>query len=222
MVFKRFSLPPWLNNNILALGFTSLFSDLGHEMTTALLPVFIISIGGSPTILGFIEGCADASTSFIKIIAGWYSDYIGKRKPIAALGYLITALGVGLLAFTTTWPQIFFARIIAWMGKGLRKPARDALLADSTQPELGNQYYGRIYGFHRAMDSIGAIGGPMLAVLLMSYCSLRTTLFISFFPELIAFFVILLLVRDVPKRIIVRHSLFESARGLSCAFIMFF
>ncbi len=221
MMFKRLAMPPWLNKNIVALGFTSLFSDLGHEMTTALLPAFIISIGGSPSILGFIEGCSDAATSFVKIIAGWYSDYTGKRKPIAALGYLTTALGVGMLTFTKTWPQVFFARIIAWMGKGFRKPARDALLADSIPSDVGTQYYGRIYGFHRAMDSIGAIGGPALAALLMGYCSLRTTLFISFFPELIAFFIILFFVTDSPKKETERHGLFESALALPYPFIMF-
>jgi MFS family permease len=221
MMFKRLTMPSWLNKNIVALGFTSLFSDLGHEMTTALLPAFIISIGGSPSILGFIEGCADAATSFIKIIAGWYSDYTGKRKPIAAFGYLTTALGIGLLTFTTTWPQVFFARIIAWMGKGLRKPARDALLADSIPSDQGKQYYGRIYGFHRAMDSIGAIGGPALAVLLMGYCSLRTMLFISFFPEFIAFCIILFLVTDSPKKEIVRQGFFASALALPYTFIIF-
>lgn len=220
MELKR-PIPVWLNKNILALGFTSLFSDLGHEMTTALLPAFIISIGGSPSVLGFIEGSADAITSFVKILAGWYSDYTGKRKPIAALGYLTTALGVGLLTLTKTWPQLFFARIIAWMGKGFRKPARDALLADSLAPDLSKQYYGRIYGFHRAMDSIGAIGGPALAALLMGYCSLRTTLFISFFPEIIAFFIILLLVTDSPKPNISRHGFLESALALPYAFIVF-
>ena len=218
MFFKHISMPTWLNKNILALGFTSLFSDLGHEMTTALLPSFIISIGGSPSILGFIEGCADAATSFIKIAAGWYSDYTGKRKPLAAFGYLTTALGVGILTFTTTWPQVFFARVIAWLGKGARKPARDALLADSVE---SSDYYGRVYGFHRAMDSIGAIGGPVLAALLMGYCSLRTTLFISFFPELIAFFIILFLVTDIPKKITAQHSFLASTRDLPRSFIMF-
>lgn len=221
MEFKRLTMPVWLNKNIIALGFTSLFSDLGHEMTTALLPAFIISIGGSPSILGFIEGCSDAATSFLKIIAGWYSDYTGKRKPIAALGYLTTAFGVGMLTFAKTWPQVFLARIVAWMGKGFRKPARDALLADSIQSDLSSEYYGRIYGFHRAMDSIGAIGGPALAALLIGYCSLRTTLFISFFPELIALCIILFFVTDSPKKESEPHGLLESVFALPNTFITF-
>lgn len=81
----------WINRNIFAMGLTSFFSDFGHEMATAILPMFLVSIGGSAALLGVIEGFADASTSFMKLFSGWYSDYIGKRKPFAAVGYFLTS-----------------------------------------------------------------------------------------------------------------------------------
>ena len=85
----------WLNRNIFAMGLTSFFSDFGHEMATAILPSFLVSVGGSAALLGVIEGIADASISGMKLLSGWYSDYVGRRKPFAVIGYLLTAIGVG-------------------------------------------------------------------------------------------------------------------------------
>lgn len=135
---------PWLNRNIFAMGLTSFFSDFGHEMATAILPAFLVSVGGSAALLGVIEGLADASISFMKLFSGWYSDYIGKRKPFAVIGYLLTAVGVGSFALAFSWPQVLISRVVAWLGRGTREPPRDALLVDSTLP----QYYGRVFGFH--------------------------------------------------------------------------
>jgi len=172
----------WLNRNIAAMGFTSLFSDFSHEMTTVVLPTFLTSLGGSPATLGFIEGVADAATSFMKFLAGWYSDVIKRRKPFATLGYALTAIGVGLLAIATRWQHVLVDRAVAWAGKGLRKPPRDALLVESTQPA----YYGRVFGFHRAMDTIGGVLGPACAYLLINYVSLRTLFMIAFIPGVLS------------------------------------
>lgn len=145
----------WLNWNILGLGITRLFSDFSHEMATAVLPTFIVSLGGSAATLGLIEGAADATVSLMKLFSGWYSDYLGKRKPFMVLGHLLTTIGVGalFLSFSTVW--VFACRVIAWAGRGIRTPVHDATLSDSTEPK----YYGRAFGFDRMMDTTGASWG---------------------------------------------------------------
>lgn len=106
----------WLTKSIFGIGLTSLFSDMGHEMTTAVLPMFLATLGGTAATLGLIEGIADASSSFVKLWMGYYSDKIGKRKPIASVGYVITALK-GLFAFTTSWYQVLLIRFShGWAG----------------------------------------------------------------------------------------------------------
>jgi hypothetical protein len=86
------------------MGLTSFFSDFGHGMATAIPPAFLASVGGSAALLRVIEGIADASISGMKLLSGWYSDYIGKRKPFAVIGYLLTAVGVGSFSLAFSWP----------------------------------------------------------------------------------------------------------------------
>jgi len=183
----------WLNRNVLAMGMTSFFSDFGHEMATAILPAFVVSIGGSAALLGLIEGTADASISFIKLLSGWYSDRFGKRKPFAIVGYGLTAVGVGSLALATSWVHVLISRIVAWSGRGTREPPRDALLVDSTRPA----FHGRVFGFHRGMDTLGAIAGPALAYFLVKALPYHSIFLIALIPSLIAFALIFILVRDI-------------------------
>ena len=185
----------WLNRNIFAIGLTSFFSDFGHEMATSVLPAFVISLGGSAALLGLIEGLSDASTSGMKIFSGWYSDYTGRRKPLASVGYFLTAIGVGSLAFAISWPFVLLSRVVAWIGRGMRGPPRDALLCDSTTPK----HYGRVFGFHRGMDTLGAIAGPVFAVFLIKTIEIRSIFFIALIPSLLAFLVILTLVKEKRK-----------------------
>ncbi|MDA8156736.1 MAG: MFS transporter [Actinomycetota bacterium] len=169
----------WLTKSIFGIGLTSLFSDMGHEMATAILPMFIVTIGGTAATLGLIEGVADASSSFVKLWMGYCSDRIKKRKPIAVIGYVITALK-GLFAFTTSWPQVLAIRAAAWMGRGARGPVRDAMMADMLEPAN----YGRAFGFHTAMDTLGAVLGPAIALALVGVLSYRQIFLISFIPGL--------------------------------------
>lgn len=186
----------WLTRNIVALGIASLFSDFSHEMTTVVLPSFLISIGGSAALLGIIEGFADAAISFMKFFAGKYSDILGRRKPFAVVGYALTGLGVAILAVSYSWYQVLIGRVVSWSGKGLRKPPRDALLVESTQP----QFYGRVFGFHRMMDTIGGIVGPLAAYFLVSYVSYRMIFVIALIPSILAVIVIAL-VKEIPGKI---------------------
>jgi MFS family permease len=154
----------WLSRNVFLFGLTSLLSDFCHEMATAILPQFMQMIGASAAALGFIEGVADALSSFVKLGAGYHSDRIGRRKTWTAIGYLLTAVAQPLFAFAFAWPLILIGRIVGWLGRGIRGPLRDAMLAESVAPG----YRGKAFGFHRAGDTAGAVLGPLAAFGLLS------------------------------------------------------
>ncbi len=154
----------WLNRNVFAFGLTSFFSDFCHEMATAVLPQFMQAIGASAAALGFIEGVADALSSFVKLGAGYQSDRIGHRKTWSVFGYTLTAVSKAVFAFAFAWPLILLGRVVGWLGRGIRGPLRDAMLADSVAPEDR----GKAFGFHRAGDTAGAVVGPLAAFGLLS------------------------------------------------------
>lgn len=182
----------WLNRNVLGMGITSFFSDFGHEMATAVLPMFLLTLGGSAAALGVIEGIADAVSSFVKLGAGWYGDRIGRRKPIVTLGYLLTAVAKASFALATAWPHLLWGRTIGWFGRGIRGPLRDAMLADSVGPAA----YGRAFGFHRAADTLGAVVGPLTAFALVGLLSYRQLFWLTLIPGAISVGAIALLVRE--------------------------
>lgn len=161
----------WLNRNVLAMGLTSFLGDFCHEMATAVLPQFMQAIGASVTALGFIEGVADALSSFVKLGTGYHSDKIGHRKLWTVTGYFLTGISKALFAFAFAWPLILVGRVIGWLGKGIRGPLRDAMLADSVTP----QDRGKAFGFHRAGDTAGAVAGPLGAYCLLAYFSTHTS-----------------------------------------------
>ncbi|MBN1366029.1 MAG: MFS transporter [Syntrophaceae bacterium] len=156
---KQLRTKRWLNRNVFGFGLTSLLSDFCHEMATAVLPQFMQVIGSSAAALGFIEGVADALSSFTKLGTGYHSDKIGHRKGWTVLGYLLTAFAKAIFAFAVAWPLILIGRVIGWLGRGIRGPLRDAMLAESVSPEDR----GKAFGFHRASDTMGAILGPLAA-----------------------------------------------------------
>jgi MFS family permease len=147
------------------MGLTSFLSDASHEMATAVLPGFLAVIGAPAAALGLIEGVADAASSFVKLAAGWYTDRIGHRKAITVGGYFVTGVAKALFAFAYAWPLVLVGRTAAWLGRGVRGPLRDAILAESVPAESR----GRAFGFHRAGDTLGAIVGPAIAVALLAW-----------------------------------------------------
>ena len=163
--------PAWLNRNVFGMGLTSFFGDTGYEMATALLPGFFAVLGLPAAALGTIEGVADATSSFVKLGAGWLSDRLGHRKTIAVAGYLLSGTAKALFAFAYNWPLILAGRVIAWFGRGIRGPLRDAMLAESVPAETR----GKAFGFHRAGDTVGAILGPLIGVGLLSYLGPHST-----------------------------------------------
>ena len=181
----------WLSRNVLVIGVVSFLSDLGHETATTILPAFLAAIGAAPWALGIIEGVSDALASFSKLWSGWYCDRSGKHKSVATSGYFLTGFFKGALALATSWWHVLFMRTVAWLGRGMRSPARDRILADSTEPA----HYGKAFGFDRALDTAGAIVGPMVAMLLVGVFSHREIFAFTLLPGLAAAFLFMFGVR---------------------------
>jgi MFS family permease len=181
----------WLNRNVVGIGTTSLFSDLSHETATTILPVFLSSIGAPPAALGIIEGIADAISSFAKMGSGYLSDKSGIRKPIAVVGYVLTAIATASFGFAKAWGHILIGRTVGWFGRGIRNPIRNAILTESTVPEA----YGKTFGFERALDTAGAILGPLAALWLVTVFSYRQVFLLTLVPGTIAVLVFAFLVR---------------------------
>ena len=129
--------PPtgWFNRTVIGAGLTSLLADVAYEMATAVLPGFFKVLEIPGYFLGLIEGTGDALANFVKLGVGYYSDRIGKRKAIVVSGYALTGVSLSLFAFAVGWPLILLGKSLAWIGKGLRGPLRDAILADSVPPQ---------------------------------------------------------------------------------------
>jgi MFS family permease len=159
----------WLTRGVLGIGFASLLSDWGHEAATAILPAFLLNMGAPAVALGIIEGVSDGFSSFAKLIGGFIADRPRWRKPAGIIGYLATAVTTWAYSFAESWPFLLQMRALGWMGRGERGPSRDTLLADGVRPEQ----QGRAFGFERAMDSIGAVLGPLSATALLGILGAR-------------------------------------------------
>jgi MFS family permease len=159
--------PPtgWFNRTVIGAGLTSLLADVAYEMANSLLAGFLAALHIPQWFLGLIEGTGDALANFVKLGVGYHSDRIGQRKPIVVAGYALTGISLSLFAFAVGWPLILLGKALAWVGKGLRGPLRDAILADSVPPAA----VGRAFGFHRAGDTVGAIAGPLLGFVLLTF-----------------------------------------------------
>jgi MFS family permease len=173
----------WLTPGVRGIGAASLLSDLGHEVPTALLPSLLTSTLGAPaSALGLIEGIADGLAGVARLGGGALADDPGRRRAVAVGGYTTTAVLSGLIGMATAVWQVGVLRAGAWAARGLRVPARNALLADVVPASA----YGRAYGFERAMDNLGAIGGPLLALGLVALLGVRGAVLASIIPGLLA------------------------------------
>lgn len=172
-----------MNRGVVGIGAASFLSDVGHEVPTALLPSFLTSTLGAPaSALGLIEGIADGLAGAARFAGGGPADDPERRRAIAVGGYTATAVLSSLIGAAGSAVQVGVLRAGAWTARGLRVPARNALLADLTTPAV----YGRAYGFERAMDNMGAIFGPLLALVLVSLVGTRTAIYLSVIPGLLA------------------------------------
>jgi len=191
-----------VKKNVFILGLVSFFTDISSEMLYPIIPLFLTAVLHAPmSVVGLIEGIAESTASLLKVVSGWMSDKSGKRKPFVIYGYSLSTIAKPLLAFAATWHFVLAARFLDRFGKGLRSSARDALIADSTEV----QYRGKAFGFHRSLDSIGAVIGPLIALLLLYYldknhwnldASYRMIFLIAFIPAIISVLLLLFFVTE--------------------------
>jgi MFS family permease len=182
----------WLNRTVFGAGIASFFSDLGHEAVTALLPSLLIVLGAPVYALGIIEGVSDGASSFVKLFSGYLSDKQGKRKEYALTGYVATGIFPAIVAVATSWPMVLAGRMIGWMGRGIRGPPRDAILAKS----VNTNDLGKAFGFHRAGDTLGAIVGPLVALSLITYLGTREIIWLTLIPGILAFLTFWIFVKE--------------------------
>jgi len=185
----------WLTPGVAGIGTASLLADVGHEVPTALLPSLLTSTLGAPAAaLGLIEGISDALAGTARLAGGAIADDPGRRRKVAVAGYTTTAALAALTGAATSAWHVGLLRAGAWAARGLRVPARNALLADV----VPSNAYGRAYGFERTMDNLGAILGPLLALGLVAVVGVRWAIGLSVIPGLLAAAAIVYAIRHAP------------------------
>jgi MFS family permease len=191
--FHEDSKKPGLRN-VYAIGIVSFFTDVSTEMVTGYLPVFIVKdLGGTKAILGLIEGAGELANNFFRMISGFLSDRLGKRKPLVFAGYAFSTISKPLFAVSTTPAEALSVRVMDRTGKGIRTSPRDALLSQSVDEKVT----GKAFGLHRTIDQLGAILGPLLATILLPLIGPRPLFVASFIPGIIALLILWFLVIDV-------------------------
>src|SRR5512144_1574928 len=196
-----------LPRNVWAVGFTSFFMDVSSEMVLNILPLFLANVLGVKTnIIGLIEGIAEATASILKLFSGWFSDKLGGRKWLAVLGYGLSALSKPFFYIASSWELIAGVRWADRVGKGIRTAPRDALVADSVTKDMR----GLAFGFHRAMDTAGAMVGILIAVLVvwlaqknsldLNKSTFQTVVLISLLPAFLAVLSLAIGAKDVPVK----------------------
>jgi MFS family permease len=194
--------------SIIMLGLVSLFTDAASEMIFPLVPIFVASLGSGAVILGVIEGVAETTAALLKLVSGVISDKIGKRKLLVLIGYSLSTIARPFTGVVASAGQIVFVRMFDRVGKGIRSAPRDALIASSVDKSIR----GKSYGFHRAMDNLGAVIGPLLAIIALlivilgfhvtdSLTALRWTFALSIIPGVFAVLTIVFFVKEVGPNI---------------------
>ncbi|MBN2184056.1 MAG: MFS transporter [Candidatus Krumholzibacteriota bacterium] len=182
--------------NIVILGLVSLFTDFGSQMVFPLIPLFLTGvIGAGASIVGIVEGVAETTASLLKVLSGYYSDRIKRRKPFILFGYSVSSIAKPFLAVAGSWLHVLSIRVVERIGKGLRNAPRDALVAESSSDSIR----GRAYGFHRAMDGIGSIAGALSAYLLLPVLGYRKLFLLAAVPGILAVLIIFLLKEKGPS-----------------------
>ncbi|RMK68535.1 MFS transporter [Pseudomonas aeruginosa] len=214
----------WLNRTVAGAGLTSALGDFCYETTTVILPGFLAVLGVPAAALGIIEGIADATASFTKMVSGYIADKLGHRKALVLVGYALTPIGQMLIALAAGWPLLLLGRLVSWFGKGLRGPLRDAIVIQA----VSVQTRGRAFGFHRAVDTIGAVIGPLLGVAVLGWAQalhwgdatgpFRFVLWLSVIPGALAVLAFLMLVKDPEHSPNPGLRLLSTLRGLPTRF----
>ncbi len=174
----------YITRTIWILSLVSLFTDMASEMLYPIMPIYLSAIGFSVVLIGVLEGFAEAATGLSKGYFGQLSDRSGKRVPFVQLGYALSAIAKPMMALFIFPVWIFFVRTLERLGKGIRTGARDALLSDEAIQEVK----GKVFGFHRGMDTLGAVFGPAIALVYLNFYpkDYKTLFFLAFAPGVIA------------------------------------
>ena len=181
--------------NIFFAGLVSFFMDVSSEMVYPLVPLFLLNVlGVNKFLIGLIEGIAESTASILNVFSGWWSDRIGRRKGLLIAGYATSTLSRPIMAVAHAWQQVLIARFADRVGKGIRTAPRDAIIAESSEPE----HLSRSFSFHRSLDTMGAVVGPLLALLLLQLFtgSYRTVFWLSMVPGVIAVFIIIAFITE--------------------------
>jgi MFS family permease len=202
----------WLNRTVLGIGLASLFSDWAHETATTLLPAFLATLNVAAAWLGLIEGVSDGLSSVAKMASGFATDRLARRKPVAVLGYVVTALGTACFGVATSAWHVLLARAGAWLGRGVRTPVRKAILAGAVTRET----YGRAFGFERMMDTVGAIAGPATALVLLPlvHQNYRAVFALTLIPGVMAALLIAFVVKEKERAPVPHITLGASVRAM--------
>jgi MFS family permease len=187
-----------LPRNVWILAWVAFLNDSSTEMSYWLLPQFLVTVlGAPPTAFGFIEGAAETIASFSRLLSGWLSDFIDRRKPLAAVGYTLANIVKPLLAVTHSWKQVFWIRFADRAAKGFREAPRDALIVDSVDPA----HRGAGFGLRQAMDTAGAIVGPLSAILFLKLFAgrIRDVFWVAAVPGLVCVLLVWFAVKEVRR-----------------------
>jgi len=209
-----------ISKNVFVLGLVSFFNDMASEMIYPIVPIFLTSVLGAPVaIVGLIEGIAESTASVLKVISGWLSDKWQKRKPFVVAGYLFSAISKILLSLAYSWPFVLFARFVDRFGKGTRTSSRDALITESSE----NKVRGKAFGFHRTLDTLGAVVGPLIALLAIHFLdnNFRLIFFLAFIPACIGILLLLFFVKEKKKEANSLNTFHFNWRELNPSFKIF-
>lgn len=172
----------FLKGNVLILSIASLFNDIASDMIYPLLPLFIATVGGTPKVLGLIEGIGETVASLLKLFSGYVSDLIKRKKILTFTGYFFSSAFRPLYVLANSWGLIFIIRLFDRVGKGIRTAPRDALIADS----VSEKDRAKAFSFHRALDNLGALIGPLIAMLALAIFNnnIKIVFLLSIIPSL--------------------------------------
>ena len=203
--------------NVVRLGYVSLFTDLSSEMILGVLPTFIVNeLGGTAALLGIIEGTAEAVNNFLRVLTGVITDRIARRKPLVLLGYALSSFAKPLFALTSTWSQALLVRVVDRAGKGARTPPRDALISDS----IAKSDTGKAFGVHGSLDQVGAVLGPLLAFVAIPLIGLRGVFWLSFVPAAISLLILIFFVKETVGLTEQKHMFANATEVLNHHFIV--
>jgi len=188
-----------ITKNVVGISLVSFFNDIASEMIYPVVPIFLTTVLGAPvTVVGLIEGIAESTASILRVFSGWFSDKFQRRKPFMIAGYVLSSFSKIIMAASVHWSMILGGRFLDRFGKGVRTSARDALLAEGCDASCR----GRVFGFHRAIDTLGALVGPLVALVLLQVFSqnLRSVFLLSIIPAVIGVLLLAAFVKDIRRK----------------------